>query len=446
LRAVRLSLLLCLLGCVLLVPSGKAATDEPFFPGAGNRGYDVRAYEIGMDYYGPRKVVAYVSIEIVALRRLSRIALDFRGPRVAWMTGPESGSYRRRDGKLIFFPDLPIDKGSRFFLEVAYSGAPPTITDPDGSQEGWYRTDDGVVALGEPLGTAAWIPCNNTPADKARFSFNVTVPRSLTAVANGRYAGRSTSEGRTRFIWVEDSPMSPYLAVLNIGRGRLLRSRIGPLKSWTLIDPRLAAAQRPLARLPEVVRFLSDLYGPYPFESAGSIVDFAPELGYALETQSRPFYAFVPDLNTVVHETAHQWFGNSVGIQRWPQIWLNEGFATWSEWYYAEHHGGRSAAAIFRRLYRVPASNERFWNPPPARPGSPENLFATSTYVRGGMALQALRQEIGTRTMLRLLRRWAASHRHGSANIGEFTALAEQLSGRQLDSLFRRWLYKRGKP
>jgi aminopeptidase N len=94
----------------------------------------------------------------------------------------------------------------------------------------------------------------------------------------------------------------------------------------------------------------------------------------------------------------------------------------------------------------VPASNEGFWNPPPARLGSASDLFDPTTYVRGAMALQALRQKIGTEPMLALLRRWTAEHRHGSATIGQFTDLAAEVSGRDLGPLFRRWLYQRGKP
>lgn len=447
-RATRLSLVLvCLLGLGLLIPAPSPAADEPFFPHAGNRGYDVLEYEVAIEYKGAKQpVLGYTTIKLHATQRLRTVSFDFRGPRVFAMRGPWGRSYKQRRGKLVYLPKAPIEAGTYFFIEVDYYGRPPAIVDPDGTKEGWVRTDDGVIALGEPQGTAAWIPCNNVPWDKAPFTITVTVPRGLKAVANGRLGYAAHFEGKSRFFWRERAPMSPYLAVLDIGRGRLVRDQIGRIPTWTLVDPRLEGAHRVLRALPEVVRFLSRLYGGYPFESAGSLVDYAPGLGYALETQSRPIYAFVPDLTTVVHETAHQWFGNSVGLQRWPQIWLNEGFATWSEWYYAERHGGRSAAAIFRRLYRVPASNTRFWNPPSARLGSPKNLFAVSTYVRGGMALEALREKIGTETMLRLLRRWVAGHEYGSANIGEFKALAERLSGRDLDGLFQRWLYQRGKP
>jgi aminopeptidase N len=443
----RLSLFFCLLACVLFAPA--AAADEPFFPGAGNRGYDALDYDVDI-VFEPEggRIKARTFILARAETGLRRLALDFRGPRVRKVrVDSRPVEFRRDGGKLVVFPRLAIKAGSLFTVDVDYRGVPPKIVDPDGTPEGWFRTDDGVIAVGEPQGTPAWIPCNNIPSDKATFSFDIRLPPWLKAVANGRRVSVAKRGGHARFHWVEQAPMSPYLAVLNIGRGKLVKSRAWGREAWTLIDPRLARGSRPvLAALPEVIRFQSRLFGPYPFNSAGSIVDFAPGLGYALETQSRPIYAYVPDLTTLVHETAHQWFGNSVGLERWPEIWLNEGFATWSQWYYAERHGGRSARAIFEQLRRVPASNEEFWNPPPGHPGTARRLFDSSVYVRGAMAVQALREEIGTKPLLRVLRRWTREHRHGSATIREFTALAEQVSGRDLDPLFRRWLYQRGKP
>ncbi|HET8956437.1 MAG TPA: M1 family metallopeptidase [Solirubrobacterales bacterium] len=451
-RSTRLSLaalaVLALVGAAQALAAKPAG--EPFFPRAGNEGYDAVHYDARLAYK-PKggRIEAETKIEAVATEALRSFSLDFLGPKVKGVrVGFGPARFRRSPGKLIVTPADPIEKGESFTALVLYEGLPPKVTDPDGSQEGWFRTDDGVIAVGEPQGTAAWIPCNNVPSDKATFRFHITVPEQLKAVANGRRErGSDPGRGLVQMNWVEPAPMSTYLAVLNIGRGRIVKGRAGGLPTWTLIDPRLERGSRgPLAALPEVIAFESRAFGAYPFASAGSLVDFAPTLGYALETQSRPIYAFVPDVTTIVHETAHQWFGDSVGLQRWPQIWLNEGFATWAQWYYAERHGGRSAHAIFQRLSGVPASDERFWNPPPARLGSPKQLFDPTTYVRGAMALQALRQQIGTQPFLRVLRRWTSEHRYGNATIGQFRSLAEEVSGRGLDSLFERWLYRRGKP
>ena len=446
-------LCLALVGLLVLAGAAQAIAaepaGEPFFPRAGSHAYDVSDYSVRLAYEPQRggRVRAAVRIIATANRQLDGFSFDFVGPRVTGVqVGGRAVEFDRDGGKLGVFPDRPIPKGREFTTTVRYRGVPPKVIDPDGTEEGWYPTDDGVIAVGEPQGTAAWIPCNNVPWDKATFLFEVDLPARLRAVANGRQEPVERSGSHARYTWWERAPMSPYLAMLNIGRGQIVKGRAGKIPTWTLIDPRMQAARKPLAALPEVIRFEAGVFGNYPFESAGSVVDYAPSLGYALESQSRPIYAYVPDVTTIVHETAHQWFGDSVGLERWPQIWLNEGFATWAQWYYAERHGGRTAQAIFNRLKKVPASNRGFWNPPPARLGRAKDIFDPTVYVRGAMAVQALRQEIGTKPLLHLLRRWTTEHRHGNATIGRFTELAEEVSGRDLADLFHRWLYRPGKP
>jgi aminopeptidase N len=448
-RLLLCALALALLGTVAVATAApKGSASEPFFPHAGDRGYNALNYHVRLAYSRAGTIKAVMAMRARARTRLHRLTLDLDGLDVSQVKVDGGGvRFNRGHDKLVVHLLDPIPQGQRFKLTAFYAGRPRTITDEDGSSEGWYPTYDGALAVGEPEGTAAWLPCNDIPVDKATFEAELIVPDGLTAVSNGRLTKVRQEPGRRNFHWVEDSPMSTYLAVVEIGRGQLVHTPIAGHPGWTILDPRLAPrSRRVLAHLPEIIRFESSLYGPYPFAAAGSIVDYAPGLGYALETQDRPIYPYVPDLTTVVHETAHQWFGDSVGLKRWPDIWLNEGFATWTEWYYAERHGGRNAAAIFHKLYRVPASDRGFWEPPTGRPGKPKHLFGTSVYVRGAMTLQALREKVGTKPMLETLRSWATKHRHGSGDSDEFITLAERVSGKNLGPFFQRWLFERGKP
>ncbi|HST86043.1 MAG TPA: M1 family aminopeptidase [Kineosporiaceae bacterium] len=204
-----------------------------------------------------------------------------------------------------------------------------------------------------------------------------------------------------------------------------------------------------LGRLPEILTFLSTQFGPYPFNAAGGIVPNDDRLGFALETQTRPIYSpgfFGGGVNTsvVTHENTHQWFGDSLSVKQWKDLWLNEGFATYAEWLWSEHEGGATAQEIFESYAGIPA-DDPFWNAPTADPGV-DDLFGVAVYDRGGLALHALRLEVGDATFFRILKTWAAKHKYGNVNTAQFTALAERLSGRNLDDLFNAWLYTGAKP
>jgi aminopeptidase N len=452
----RRAAVLSALVAVLVLVSGAIASaagapeqpTEPFFPRSGNRGYDVTHYDVSLGYQ-PRSgmLTARDVVEARATSGLSKFSLDLDGLKVTSVSvDGEAARYSRGRGKVKVVPATPIAKGEAFTVELRYQGVPRKVTDPDGSTEGWYRTKDGAVAIGEPVGTAAWLACDNAPRDKASFDIQISVPAGVKAVSNGRLRARRKTDRRVRWSWSEPSPMATYLALVDIGNGKLVQGHVGNLPTWTLVDPQLVKASRAaIDSLPEIIRWESHIYGPYPFAAAGSVVDVA-NLQYALETQTRPIYAFVPDRTTVVHETAHQWFGDSVSLERWPNIWLNEGFATWTQWYYSERHGGRSAQEVFAELYRHPASETGFWDPPSGHPGQAKNLFAVSTYVRGAMTLQALRDKIGTQDLLHIMRAWATGHRYGHGDIEGFIALANRVSGEHLRGFFHRWLFERGKP
>ena len=356
-------------------------------------------------------------------------------------------SFRRDGQELVVTPRHALARGQAFRVAVAYQGKPGPVTDPDGSPDGWIPTDDGAFVANEPQGAMTWFPSDSHPTDKASYDITITVPQGRTAVSNGVLVGRRTVHGRTTFHWRQSEPMAAYLATATVGTFDVesYTTRDG-IKVYNAVDPREASAAAPvLKELPSVLAWESKLFGPYPFRAAGSIVDRAPDVGYALETQTRPVYDRAPSLGTLVHENAHQWFGDSVSLTRWQDIWLNEGFATYAEWLYSEQHGGRTAQQTFDALYARPASDD-VWSFPPADPGSGAHIFDSPVYDRGAMALHKLRTAVGDATFLRILRTWAAQNRGGHGTTAQFTGLAERLSGKHLDALFHTWLDTAGKP
>jgi hypothetical protein len=218
--------------------------------------------------------------------------------------------------------------------------------------------------------------------------------------------------------------------------------------------PRTAGdvARAVVAKEPQIIDFLAGIFGPYPFSAAGSIIDDRL-ITFALENQTRPIYSRVffedradPEADSViVHELAHQWAGDHLSVRHWRDIWLNEGFATYAEWLWAERQGRRSAQAAFDERMRTYTPGNRFWQLRIGDPG-PTHLFDPPVYQRGAMTLHALRVRIGDDAFFRLLKQWVSDNAGGTVTTARFVALAERVSGRQLDGLFDTWLYRRGKP
>ena len=429
---------------------GSPGLGDPYYPFAGNGGYDVRHYSLNLDYVRSTNFLkASTTVTARATQDLRRFNLDLRGFTITKLTVNHLPASYRREGvhELVITPRVPLRKGKTFVVRVEYKGAPTEVIDPDESSEGWVLTEDGAFVVNEPQGSPGWYAANDNPRDKATYDMSITVPKGITAIGNGRLISKRDHGGKTTWRWYEDSPMAPYLATATNGVFELRVSKVGRIPLYQAVDPTEIpnGAFERLAAEAEIIRFFANLYGPYPFSSGGGVVDNAPEVGYALESQTKSMYDSTPSPLTVVHEVSHQWFGDAVTLKVWPDIWLAEGFAQFSEWIYTEKHGGATAQEAFDDVYATPADDE-IWTIPPGDVGGAESLFSDSVYDRGGATLQALRAKVGDRTFFRILRDWFAQNKYGNVTTADFVRLAEKRSRMQLDNFFDVWLYQPTKP
>ncbi|SEG45971.1 Peptidase family M1 [Thermomonospora echinospora] len=438
---------------------GAPGAGDPYFPDMGNGGYDVAHYDVSLRYTPANKgIKATTRVQAKATQHLSRFNLDFLGPlKVHSVTVNGKAAAFRRTGaqELVITPKQGLRKGKRFTVAVSYSGVPQRIDDETLGTSGWVATDDGAVALNQPFGTATWMPVNDTPRDKASYSFALTVPKDLQALSNGDFAGRKTSGGLTTWRWEMPRPMASELAMVAIGRYNLTWGRTPKgVPNITAIDSKLDTAVDQGKNFHKLTADITDwgskLFGKYPFGSTGGIVD-AIGVGYALETQGRPVYDRInrpgvnPSASLVAHEIGHQWFGNSVTPEQWKDIWLNEGFATYTEWLQSEQSGGDTAQQIFDEVYATPAG-DALWQVKVADPGR-DDIYAHAVYDRGAMTLHAVRQTVGDKKFFQLLSTWYARNRDGNVTTADFVAHAKKYGdAKRLDALFNKWIHTTGKP
>ncbi|NHC12641.1 M1 family metallopeptidase [Motilibacter deserti] len=440
---------------------GSTTGPDAYFEQAGNGGYDAQHYDLKLKYDTATKLLtATADITVKTTQALESLSLDLRDLSVSAVrvngmpakfvkTPPITTHGYREGGELIVTLPSPVRRHKTIELSIDYGGTMGQPRDNTNTRYGFVAFADGAFVANEAEGAATWYPVNDVIADKATYDFEITVPEGKTAVANGLLESQSTANGWTTFTWVAKDPMTAYLTTASIGDYDLT-TQTGPdgLPIINAVDRKLTAAARnttnaSLARQPEIIEFLSSKFGPYPLEAAGAIVD-NDSVGYALETQTRPIYSGSAGLGTVVHELAHQWYGNSVSPTNWSDIWLNEGFAVYATWMWTEHTGGRSTQASFDAAYAAGPTSAR-WAVPVAAPGATE-IFGDAVYQKGAMTLQALRVKIGEKDFWQLMRRWHQQNRYEDATTASFIAMAEKLSKQNLDNFFDVWLYTAGKP
>ncbi|MFI9628455.1 M1 family metallopeptidase [Streptomyces sp. NPDC052042] len=433
---------------------GAPGIGDPYYPASGNGGYDVSHYDLRLKYQPATDLLeGTATILATTTQALSRFNLDFAlDVSEVRVNGKKAAFARSGEQELEITPASPLAKDRPVTVVVRYAGKPSEVK--VNGWTSWVRTPDGAVAAQEPESAVWWYPSNDHPLDKATYDISVSVPDGTQAISNGTLQSQSSKLGWTRFNWRSAKPQATYLTTLAIGKFEITTDTtadgVPVVNAYSKdLGANGGAARASIERTAEVAEWLTELFGPYPFDALGG---YSPNVtsGFALETQTRPFYspkqfANGSNVSVVVHEVAHQWYGDSVSVKGWKDIWINEGFARYSQWLWSEKEGEGTAQELADHTYSQHPEGDPFWAVKPGDPG-PDDQFHAAVYDRGALALQALRNKVGDETFFELLRGWPAEHAYGNATVGDFVAYAERISDTPLAGLFDTWLYQPTRP
>jgi aminopeptidase N len=443
-------------------PATTASLGDPLFPGLGNGGYDVQRYDLRLSYAkrDPRQTVrGSVTVTARATAALPVLDLDFSGGGPATVTvDGRAAVFSRRGAELVVRPVTPVPAGATFVVQVdGFTAAPVPASVFNQGDAALVATPDGTAVAGQPAAMHTVFPCNDHPSDKAAFTFALDVPSGWTAVANGVADGTTTGRGRTVWRYRQDRPMATELVQVAVGDLKVLRRPDEQGVQIRDVVPRrlLTTSGGQLAGQGDQIAWMTARVGPFPFPVYGRLAADA-QLA-ALETQTltivpRTYLALPagPRDQVLLHELAHQWFGDSVSPAQWSDVWLNEGHATWYQLLYGAERGslrttfpGADLDGVMRAEYRQSDRIRGQFGPPaaPRSAGSLQALFNPDVYAGGALVLYALRQEIGTPAFEELERRWVRDHRDGVASTADYVALASQAAGRDLRGFLDAWLY-----
>lgn len=455
-----LLLLLMVMGSVQAQTQPEAGTPglgDPAFPLLGNGGYDALHYTIDLTVDMSQQTIAgTVTMQAKAAENLSAFDLDFGDLDISKITVNNSpAKYSHHEHELTITPFLPLATDKTFTTVVSYSGAPGVTQAYDVFAGGWYWYDGGVYVASEPNGAENWFPVNDHPLDKASYTIQITVPKPYVVAANGLLKDTRDNGTTTTYLWDTQYPLASYLVAVNIANFAVQTDQ-GPngLPIRNYFPQEIAdQGKTAFAQTADMIDYFSSVFGPFPFEAYGAAVADVG-LSFALETQTLTLFGKeIVDPNSwggsggpqivIAHELSHEWFGDSVSLSKWQDVWLNEGFATYAEALWTEHlDGDKARDDLLRGWYNVITSPQFSAGSvvPPGNP-PPDDLFNTGVYLRGGWTLHALRLKVGDTTFFNILRTYYDRHKYSNATTADFIDVAQEVSQSDLSQFFNAWLY-----
>ena len=409
---------------------------------------DVIHYTLNLDLYPDKKLIAgNVKLKIGFKESVPRVDLNlYDNMKISYLSvDGEEVSYIHKDSRL----SIPLNKDTddTILVEIHYEGKPKRI----GLSSFSFGEINGrsvIYNLSEPVYSSTWFPCNDIPDDKALADIYITNDSIYTSVSNGILIDEQVNNGRETAHWQILYPISTYLISIyssvyvkfaDYYYSDITKDSLPIL--YYVFPEHLEDARKDFEEHPEILEFFAETFGEYPFmKEKYGVAEFLWQLG-AMEHQTitgigsnfisgRKFFTDI-----YVHELAHHWWGNAVGPKSWKDIWLNEGFATYSEALYEEYKSGSDGLKSTMLSKYQDDFRGRLYDPG-------DNLFSQTVYEKGAWVLHMLRWEVGDSTFFKILREYFETYKYKSASVNDFQNICEELSGKDLNKFFEQWIYE----
>jgi aminopeptidase N len=427
-------------------------TEDTIYPEVGQPGVDALHYELGLSWDARHETLTgNETLLFRATKTASQFQLDLAhqlNVSHVWLDG-RSVPFAHPAKDLVV--DASVRSGDRHVLQLTYSGVPEPVVAPtdrgDFVTSGWTTMRDGSAwTMQEPYGAYSWYAVEDHPSDKAFYDFTIDAPGTMVGVANGELRSRTTAGGRTVTRWRMPEPAASYLVTIAIGHYTETRDTGPhglPISYWTPTNrPGLVTGLR---YTPNAIAFLEGKLGRYPFPTLGVLL--VPSQS-AMETQSMITLGigdYTLSRDVIVHELAHQWYGDEVTPGDWSDLWMSEGMADYiADVNWAGDHGNQTRTQILRRLSSIAGEERAQWGPPAAY--LPTTFAEGNVYEIPALMWDTIRQRLGDREFWELVAAWPRDHRFTSQDRGTLAAWWSRKSGQDLTPVFHRWLLGPAEP